>query len=351
MLVKLSFVIVFFFLCSSLDAQTDYYKSAEGLSGESLKDALNNIISGHTELPYTSTAIDVWDVLKETDKDPNDPSKVILIYSGRSVDAAQEYNGGNGWSREHVWAKSRGDFGTSKGAGTDVHHLKPADVSINSTRNNRNFDDCISCEEVIDEGLKTGSFTDRNRWVFEPRDEVKGDVARMIFYMAVRYEGEDGDPDLELTDVLLDKSDIRPLHAISATLLEWHRSDPVSQWERDRNELIYSKYQGNRNPFIDYSELAEFFWGDSIGIAWNPRPLSAFETFFNQEGKVYPNPTNGKINIGVNYDSLKIYNSSGQEIKIQNQLDPDISGFPTGTYKLLIFRKDLLIERFEIIKN
>jgi endonuclease I len=117
-----------------------YYTRAENLKGTALKEALNEIIKGHVEYPYTSSSTDTWDILKETDRDTANPENVILIYSGWSVNAAQEYNNARGWSREHVWAKSHGDFGTSKGAGTDVHHLRPCDISVNSARGNDDFD-------------------------------------------------------------------------------------------------------------------------------------------------------------------------------------------------------------------
>ncbi|MCT4624364.1 MAG: endonuclease, partial [Schleiferiaceae bacterium] len=232
-----------------------YYHTAFNSSGDSLKYKLNAIIKNHVEFPYTSSSTDVWDILKETDKDTNNSNNVILLYSNRSVDGAQEYNNGNGWNREHVWAKSRGNFGTSKGPGTDVHHLRPCDISVNSTRNNRNFDNCVNCVDVIDNGYNTGSKRSTSQWTFQPPPNVKGDVARMIFYMAVRYEGESGEPDLELTDTLLSNTSQLPLHARLSTLINWHRLDPVSNWERNRNELIYTDYQQNRNPFIDYPEL------------------------------------------------------------------------------------------------
>ena len=328
-----------------------YYKPAFNNSGNGLKVELNKIIKGHKQFPYTSTSTDVWDILKETDRDPFDSNNVILIYSNRSVNAAQEYNSGSGWSREHVWAKSRGDFGTDEGAGTDVHHLRHCDVSVNSTRNNRNFDECKSCDDVIDNGFNTGSKKDANLWTFEPPDNVKGDVARMIFYMTVRYEGGGSEPDLELTNVLLDNTDKSSLQGVKTTLLSWNKIDPVSDWERNRNEIIYTDYQNNRNPFIDYPELAEYLWGDSLGYVWKPSPTSLIESFFNSEYKVYPNPTTGKLTIEGDYDSLRVFNSSGQEVQILNPFEIDISGFQTGVYKIFVFRKSGLIERFRISKE
>lgn len=237
-----------------------YYQSAEDLTGEDLKSALNDIISGHVEFPYTSSGTDTWDILKETDKDPENPNNVILLYTGLSVNGAQEYNGGNGWNREHVWAKSRGDFGTAKGPGTDVHALRPANIDVNSHRGNRwfgygNLDYKINNELVA--RLHVTNFT------WEPRDEIKGDVARMIFYMATRYEGEDGEVDLEIVDYFPTNFQTKePVHAKLSVLLEWHELDPVDDWERKRNHIIYTDYQKNRNPFIDRPEFVYAIWGE-----------------------------------------------------------------------------------------
>ena len=243
-----------------------YYDSANGLSGSALKNELNNIIDNHTEFEYTASSTDVWDILKEADRDPNNSSNVILIYTGKSVDAAQEYNSGSGWSREHVWAKSRGDFGTDLGPGTDVHHLKPADVSTNSARNNRWFAECST--PYLDGGTdSTGSYTSTSEWVWKPRDEVKGDVARMIFYMDTRYEGENGELDLEVIDYIpTDNNTLEPIHAKLSDLLNWHKEDPVDAFEQNRNNVIYS-YQNNRNPYIDNPEYVNLVYNGPVGIA------------------------------------------------------------------------------------
>lgn len=251
------FILASLFITSSLFAQipSGYYNNANGKTGTALKTALYDIIKGHTEYPYSSSGTDVWDILKVADQDPNNSNNVIGLYSGFSMNAAAEYDGGAGWNREHVWAKSRGDFGTSKGAGTDIHHLRAADVSTNSARNNRNFDDATT-QYVDGSGNYSGttdSYTSTTDWIWEPRDEVKGDVARMIFYMVVRYEGDNGEPDLELTDSYLSSTDKSAFHGKASTLIAWHLADPVSQEERDRNDVVYS-YQNNRNPFIDHPE-------------------------------------------------------------------------------------------------
>lgn len=285
------------FIFKGYSQETKYYQKAYNSQGDSLKARLHRIIDNHIQYPYTSSSTDVWDILKETDKDPNDENCVKLIYTKKAVNASQEYNSGKGWSREHVWAKSRGDFGTSLGAGTDVHHLVPCDISINSIRNNRNFDYCINCIELIDDGIQTGSKCDANLWIFEPPNEVKGNIARMLFYMAVRYEGDEGEPDLELTNTLQDKSSKKPVQAVLNTLLDWHRADTVSSFERRRNEVIFD-YQGNRNPFIDHPELAEFIWGDSIKYSWMPNVTVGVDVAqLDHSVIIYPNPNSDVIHI------------------------------------------------------
>ena len=343
--------IIICLFCSFTGQGQDYYKAAYNHSGDSLKFRLNQIIKNHTEFPYTSSSTDVWDILKETDRDENDSDNVILIYSGRSVNAAQEYNSAKGWSREHVWAKSRGDFGTDEGAGTDVHHLRPCDVSVNSTRNNRNFDDCITCKEVIDGGFNTGSNTDINLWTFEPPDEVKGDVARMIFYMVIRYEGEDLEPDLELTNILLDNTDKSPLQGVKSTLLKWHRNDTVSDWERNRNDIIYKDYQKNRNPFIDYPELAEYLWGGSIGKWKAPLIISSVVELKNQPISVYPNPAGGKLTIDAeNFEGVEVYDTSGRLIIKSSSNTIDLEEQSKGLY-LLKVNANGTTQEFKVFKE
>lgn len=319
---------------------SSYYQSAFNLSDANLKRELNQIINNHILFPYTSSSTDTWDILKITDRDTVNSNNVLLIYSGRSVNAAQEYNGGLGWNREHVWAKSRGEFGTSLGAGTDVHHLRPCDVSVNSTRNNRNFDDCITCQDVVDNGFNTGSKKDVNLWTFEPPDAVKGDIARMLFYMAIRYEGVGVDPDLELTNTLLAKSAKDPLQASLGTLLIWHQQDPVSDWERNRNEIIYTQFQNNRNPFIDYPELAEYLWGSQTGHIWNPTVTSTIDV--DQEGVyIYPNPIKGTLYINGEFDQVILWDQLGVEIKQQLvQGSNDLSFLALGWYVLKLIKTD-----------
>jgi len=280
------FVVLGFFLNAQIPQ--NYYLPAGGLTGIALKTALYNIIKNHNQYQYTADTTDVWDILKQTDKDPNNPNNVIEIYTGLSVNAAQEYNNGNGWEREHIWAKVHGGFDTNPPAGTDVHHIRPINGSVNGARNSRYFANCTVPYSV--NGIPTGSYTSTTQWVWKPRNEDKGDIARMIFYMAVRYEGENGEPDLEIGDSIpADNNDPAPIMAKLSDLMQWNIEDPVDNWERNRNDIIYTYYQHNRNPFIDHPEYANSIWG-TLGITDQNLMPSA---------KLFPNPVIDQINIQI----------------------------------------------------
>ncbi|WP_329410177.1 endonuclease [Streptomyces sp. NBC_00704] len=225
-----------------------YYKNAVGKTGSSLKSSLHTIISANvSKISYSA----VWNALKVTDQDPKNSANVILLYSG--VSRSKSLNGGDvgDWNREHTWAKSHGDFGEVTGPGTDLHHLRPADVTVNSIRGNKDFDNGGS---TVSGG--GGSLTDSDS--FEPRDADKGDVARMILYMAVRYDGGDGFADLEPNEKVGNGSN--PYIGKLSVLKAWSEQDPPSAFEEKRNQVIYDTYQHNRNPFIDHPEWVEAIW-------------------------------------------------------------------------------------------
>ena len=225
-----------------------YYAPAMGKTGAALKASLHDIIDDQTRLTYDQ----VWTALKDTDQDPANTNNVRTLYSGLSLPKSTNGGGIDDWNREHVWAKSHGDFGTATGPGTDVHHLRPEDVTVNSARGNKDFD--TGGGTVSQCG---GCLTDADS--FEPRDAVKGDVARMILYMAVRYEGGDGWADLEPNDAVGNGS--APFMGRLSVLLAWNAADPVDTFEMRRNDRIHSTWQGNRNPFIDHPEWAASIWG------------------------------------------------------------------------------------------
>ena len=160
-----------------------YYQSAIAANTQNLKSSLNAIIKDHVRFSYSQA----WDGLGYADEDPDNSNNVILLYTGRSepkTNRAGMSNSQDAWNREHVWAKSHGFPSSGQHAYTDFHHLRPADVSVNSARGNKDF--LTGGSEI---GEVPGTFTDSDS--FEPADNVKGDVARMIFYMDVRYQGSD----------------------------------------------------------------------------------------------------------------------------------------------------------------
>ncbi|MCR3905946.1 MAG: endonuclease [Tenericutes bacterium] len=216
-----------------------YYEGADGLTGSELTTFLRNIVtSGLIGVDYGEARY----ILDETDQDPNNSSRLILVYLGTSVSGTWDF--GTTWNREHVWPQSL--LGSSADNATvnpasDLHNLKPANPNENSSRSNKYFDNATTSSS------------------YEPRDEVKGDIARILFFMVVRYDY------LNLVNGVPGVYQMGKLD----TLLQWHIEDPVDAFEQNRNDVIYS-YQNNRNPFIDHPEFVEKIWG--------PITLSSGET-------------------------------------------------------------------------
>lgn len=219
-----------------------YYEDAINLKGNLLHITLNNIINENFIPLLYQQAIEILEI---SDQDPDNPDNVIVAYPGDyGISVPTGYSSeinGYYWNREHVWPQSRLGVGVSytndfPSKATDVHNLKPSDPDENSARSNDYFD----------------YFNTNN--TYEPRDEVKGDIARILFYMATMYF------DLTLDNDIYSESSEKTMGILSV-LLEWNELDPVDDFERKRNVVIYS-YQGNRNPFIDYPEFANLIWGD-----------------------------------------------------------------------------------------
>jgi predicted extracellular nuclease/endonuclease I len=240
---------------SSLFDDATYYAAVMEAAPLARGDAIKELLKGsHVRLTYSQ----VWSVLTFADEDPANTDNIIEIYTGNSIaknmnGSGENANNPDSWNREHVWSKSHGFPNESQLAYTDAHNLRPADWSMNSTRSNLNFD---NGGDPIEESPI--NFKDDDS--FEPRDEVKGDVARMLFYMASRYNGDSADstPDLTLVDRVDSGTatvDGQAFFGKLCTLWEWHLNDPVSEAEKARNEVVF-QYQGNRNPFIDHPEWA-----------------------------------------------------------------------------------------------
>ncbi len=230
---------------SGLTDLSAYYDRAEGLSGSALKDKLRIIINEKTD---DTTYGELRQYLHQTDIDPKNSNNIILFYGHVSVKG--EWDGGTTWNREHVWPQSLSWFdntsNSTRGAGGDIHHIRPESNSVNSSRGNLKMGEVnggspTKYSNGVIAGYRAGDY-------FEPNDCSKGDVARIFFYMMVRYSQTDSSYPITRTAQSLQM------------LLEWHLLDPVDDLERVRNERAYG-YQGNRNPFIDYPEFAELIWG------------------------------------------------------------------------------------------
>ena len=220
-----------------------YYASIDGLSGNDLINELYNLLSSTDK--KTNTYGDARYILEESDVWVNyNTNYSYLIYTDTLKGSVSQgypdegpanaiWDGGVSWNREHVWAKSLLGNGydatnSTKGIAADMHNLRAADTNVNSTRNNNKF----TSEVYISGGF--GNYG--GEWY--PGDNHRGDVARILFYMDIRWGSE------------TDLSKIGYLN----TLITWHEVDPVDEFEINRNNVIYNS-QGNRNPFIDHPEL------------------------------------------------------------------------------------------------
>ncbi len=232
-------------VCTTLDGTgaEDYYTgiytydNLDDLSGSELQARLNTLMkSTHT---YQSSYNDCHEKANKTDCENGD-GRVSLIYTSYSATMSQW----NGWNREHVWPKSLGGDST-KGGGADLHHIRPSDSGVNSSRGNKKYGEAGSgakekygTDPAV--GVLGGTY---NSAYFEPLDNVKGDVARICLYVYVRWNSEWG------------ATSITKVFQSVDVLLEWCEMDPVDTWEMGRNEVV-EEIQGNRNVFIDYPELA-----------------------------------------------------------------------------------------------
>jgi endonuclease I len=248
---------------SQYDPPTGYYNIANGKTGWDLQTALHQIIAPHTMIPWTSeSGTDTWAALKVLDQDTADSGKVKLIYSTAS---ALKSGAGTTWYRELLWPKTRGidDSGPDH---RDLFNLRPVDPSVNLARSEKLFDISVTSDPNYHSPAhaNAGADTsmDTNSW--EPPASQKGDIARALFYMQVRYDGnssiDNNTTDLMLQDTIVNTPDM----GILSTLLQWHRDDPVSDDERKRNHTIFTDYQHNRNPFVDRPEYVDLLFDDLI---------------------------------------------------------------------------------------
>lgn len=311
-----------------------YYDSLDGWADANLRQALQDIIANPSTV-RAQTYADVIDILKEADQNPANSNQVWLVYTeeGRAKLDFQTTSDNTGkWNREHTYPRSRGGFGSIdlddiadgknvywtteadslRHANSDAHGLRAADGPENSIRGNQHYGQYNGPTGNL------GSF--------------KGDVARSVLYLEIRYNG------LEVVNGY--SSTVGQLGDL-ATLLDWHRNDPPDDFEMNRNNVIYN-WQFNRNPFIDFPDLVEYIWGNKVGEFWN-QPLGIDEST-KLDIKVYPNPARNKIYLSgiLNKTQVELFSFEGRKIFSEqlygnSELTLDVK---TGMYMLKIHSDD-----------
>ena len=267
-------------VCAALQAQDCLYPELDGKKGEEIRNVLFNKIKDHKVLSYNS----VWASVTGAD-DRNDGSGTIWdMYSdcvfdkwddkcgsGESEDDCECYN------REHSLPKSWWGGDTDVPMYTDLHHLIPTDRLANSQRSAWPLGEVSSVEWTNGSSkLGYGTFgSSGNNMTFEPADEYKGDFARIYFYMATCYKDQDFTAGGKGYKVFINGT-ANFLNTALNLYLKWHRNDPVSDKEIRRNNAV-AKKQGNRNPFVDEPELAEYIWGNKKSVAYSCGTGSAVE--------------------------------------------------------------------------
>jgi endonuclease I len=261
---------------------TGYYSRVNTSSASQLRCSLHATIKGHTAYPYSGGTTNTWTILEIADEDPLNAGRILDVYRNRSYIKITDRAGGAAgikYNREHTWPKSlgfsaeTGNLGLPNSPHTDTHMLYLSDANYNSDRGNKPYGNCSGCTERATEayngaGGGSGVYPGNSNWfngsVFQTWGKRKGDMARAVLYMAIRYEGGthpttgQNEPDLELTDnagLIVATSSSPAYMGLLSTLLAWHQADPPDAGELERNEVIYS-FQGNRNPFIDHPEWA-----------------------------------------------------------------------------------------------
>jgi len=351
----LTFVLITLGINSYAQIPPGYYNSATG-NGYTLKTQLKSIISnGHIDQGY-SALYDAY-VLSDNDSFYENDNTVLDMYSENpSGDDSYNYNHNDRtcgnynsendcYNREHIFPQ--GFFNEQLPMRTDIHHVVPTDGYVNNRRANYPFGEVTNDTWMSNNGSKVGqnTFGSYSGVVFEPIDEFKGDIARMLLYFAVRYEDE-------VTDNSWDNHTTtnNPLNGTNNQVYEtwylqllykWHNDDPVSAREIKRNNEAYI-FQGNRNPFIDFPEYVNLIWGTL---------LSNSEYSLNNQTTIYPNPTVGNFIQIINKDivTIKIYSILGKEL-LKKTIYPensqlDISSINRGIYIVKISNNSSSITR------
>ena len=243
-----------------------YYHYAEGLTGAVLKAKLHDIISeDYIQLTADGPNNELDPAMADIHTDPDNTNNVRLLYNPGASLPKTTYNKSGGWNKEHCWLNSHG-LGDGPD-GVDLHNLYAEYIAVNSLRNDLIFDESDPSDpEYVPSAHSNAPDCSMDSDSWEPPLASKGNVARANFYMATRYNGSEPNTTvLELSNTPNTTNQM----GILRTLLLWNAMDAPDEWERTRNELIYTNYQHNRNPFVDHPEWAESIWGtdsDSDGI-------------------------------------------------------------------------------------
>lgn len=344
---------VFFGFAASAQAPSGYYSAAYHKRGHALRVALHKIIDSSISLNYK----ELWDAYEQTDKNPQN-GKVWDMYSDNPDGTPAYYfdfsdrcgnygQEGDCYNREHSIPQSW--FNSQMPMRTDLFHVYPTDGYVNNRRGNYPFGEVDQIQWTSTNGSKLGtsSAEGSSTIVFEPIDAYKGDFARSFLYMAVRYM----DRDLGCTtQSMYSSGSLKPWALL--LMLRWHAEDPVSQKETDRNNAVFA-IQHNRNPFIDYPELAGKIWGaDSIN-AFDPDAIPDY--YANDFLTLYPNPASDMVTVSLSAAfqesvSVQLFNAAGELLSYLESSggEPvrlELSDFSPGIYFLRISGRNFVLNR------
>lgn len=242
-----------------------YYNKIDGEKKSELKKQLKSCIASHTVLSYNS----LWSHYEETDVVPNTQKQVFDYYSPNVYYYTGNGTAPSGANKEHSCPQSWWGKGAGCNAYSDLFNVLPSEANANSAKSNYPVGE-VNSATYSNGRIKVGS-SKRSEYsgkVFEPADEHKGDFARIYFYIATIYSDANWTTSSSIPCAFQKENYPTIKTPFIQMLLEWNRQDPVDDWEIGRQERVYS-HQHNRNPFIDYPQLAEYIWGDSVDFAFD----------------------------------------------------------------------------------
>ena len=316
------------------DAATDYYAAITATGGNDLLGQVHDLITT-THTKYTSYD-DCKNPTYVKKTDPGTDGQLMEFYAQANLSSTWQSGAVGTWNREHVWCQSlsNGMWGTS-GGGSDLHHIRPTESRVNSTRGNNRYGKANNGKEAWYKDASGASIALAGYYVgntiFEPLDNVKGDVARIVMYVYTHYNSYgnvngttngNGSSNyfgkLQFSSIMYANSE----SAAIELLLQWNALDPVDEIETTRNDAVYA-IQGNRNPFIDHPEYADAIWGDGT-ITPDPsvelKSISLNKTSLTlSEGRserltVTPNPSNASVSVdwSSSNTAVAIVSASGE---------------------------------------